>query len=433
MDQKLPANAGKATKSGPNREANREDFKKPNSKDCYDRLHREDFKKPSSEDFYDRLERMDDSSDEGSGSSYASSARVGAIAVPGPAAAHSGQANYSETSVTSTSFDDEEAPAIYEEEEPANQVPLDATLVSTKKRNKRKDINSVKQEELLEATVLGRDIDSAKERKICLVIVVIVVLAVIGGIIGVVLGTSGNSGENVALEQSTQAPTAYEGPTPYEQSDVIAIIEGLQGDDDEWDLGENSTSPEAEALRWLLDDDGSGILEDGNTPAWRIEQRFLLAAFYFATGGTTSWLNSLGFLSSDHECDWKATIPYQDRQEPGTLDFLRRSIGSQVGIVLCPGCDERVVQLPTPQKREVFAGVTECSRADQRIEVLRIPHNKLTGSLPGFLSNLTSLRTLSLEGNDFTGTLPEFHGLAMTTLEVLELSDTFPCNLLYIP
>jgi len=41
------------------------------------------------------------------------------------------------------------------------------------------------------------------------------------------------------------------------------------------------------------------------------------------------------------------------------------------------------------------------------MERLQLPYNFLLGSIPDELGNLNSLKTLLLEGNDLTGTMPE--------------------------
>ena len=79
-------------------------------------------------------------------------------------------------------------------------------------------------------------------------------------------------------------------------------------------------SPQASAVRWLMEDSLLHKLIDSNQTrrnrrfleeevgvSSRILQRYALATTYFATGGP-SWTESGGWLSSDHECTWFSAI-----------------------------------------------------------------------------------------------------------------------------
>lgn len=59
-------------------------------------------------------------------------------------------------------------------------------------------------------------------------------------------------------------------------------------------------SPQSLALNWLIDD----VLTENLDDQTRIETRFSLAVFYFATGRNQKLKNDFHFLSSKHECDW---------------------------------------------------------------------------------------------------------------------------------
>lgn len=56
----------------------------------------------------------------------------------------------------------------------------------------------------------------------------------------------------------------------------------------------------AEALDWLVDDDGLQISPD----APNLLQRYILALLYFATNGS-NWEFSYNWLGPVHECQWR--------------------------------------------------------------------------------------------------------------------------------
>ena len=64
------------------------------------------------------------------------------------------------------------------------------------------------------------------------------------------------------------------------------------------------TSPQYYALTWIANDDEAKIDEGDQA---RLESRFALATFFFATNGA-NWDDDLGFLNSVHECNWKSNV-----------------------------------------------------------------------------------------------------------------------------
>jgi hypothetical protein len=65
----------------------------------------------------------------------------------------------------------------------------------------------------------------------------------------------------------------------------------------------DESSPQYYALTWLANADKAEIAEDDQV---RLENRFALAALYFATLGG-SWFDDMDFLSSVHECNWTSS------------------------------------------------------------------------------------------------------------------------------
>lgn len=66
----------------------------------------------------------------------------------------------------------------------------------------------------------------------------------------------------------------------------------------------NSTTPQGQAYSWMLDKDPAEI----NPCVYpSVQQRYILASLYFATGGQ-NWDDNLRWLSSSNECDWFGII-----------------------------------------------------------------------------------------------------------------------------
>ena len=66
----------------------------------------------------------------------------------------------------------------------------------------------------------------------------------------------------------------------------------------------NKDSPQGKASLWVtIDDTISPPLQPDTDDDAQIIQRYVLAAFYYATGGD-GWTNGNGWLGSETECDW---------------------------------------------------------------------------------------------------------------------------------
>jgi len=116
-------------------------------------------------------------------------------------------------------------------------------------------------------------------------------------------------------------------------------------------------------------------------------QRYILAVIYFSTGGNVLskdnfWTvcGNLNFLSSVHECNWK----YKHKKR--------------------------------------LLGVISCNE-DSYVTNLLLSGCKLQGSLPSEVGHLSTLETLTLSDNSFSGSIPSTIGNHMKSLEYLSLDS----------
>uniref|UniRef100_A0A7S1YD40 Disease resistance R13L4/SHOC-2-like LRR domain-containing protein n=2 Tax=Grammatophora oceanica TaxID=210454 RepID=A0A7S1YD40_9STRA len=137
---------------------------------------------------------------------------------------------------------------------------------------------------------------------------------------------------------------------------------------------EDSTSPQRQALDWMLGDSYSleELKNDGDD---RIVQRFALAVFYYSTNGPTSWdlENRDGWLLSSTECDWG-----------------ERSFGPDV----------------------------ECSN-NNVVDRISLWSDGLSGTIPREIGLLSSLTFLGLSRNNLEGTIPTEFGLLSSLTSLL--------------
>ena len=199
-------------------------------------------------------------------------------------------------------------------------------------------------------------------------------------------------------------------------------------------------TPQYKALQWLYESAREDS-EEFNLTEWTIRdllaQRYVLAVFYFATGGdgesndnsSGGWDDDCGFLSAKSECEWKCSTK-------------RNNDGIDLGII----CDEssriQKIFLPSnnlsgmvPKEFQSLTFLTELDMSNNNI-VGQLPndvgdlknlksfnaaHNRLTGSLPPSIGNLSFLRVLNLMNNNLDGVVP-LTVARLRSLEVLLLN-----------
>lgn len=159
-------------------------------------------------------------------------------------------------------------------------------------------------------------------------------------------------------------------------------------------------SPRRRALDWIADRDGRRV--DPDDPS--LPQRYALAVLYYSTGGDDGddgWRRPLNFLSAAHECEW--------------------SDPDRGGVRKCDD-ERRVVDLSL---RNDLRGTLppELPAALDRLEVLYLARNRLTGPVPAGLADLARLTYLGLQHNQLTGTLPDLSRLADLRFLFVEKND----------
>lgn len=138
---------------------------------------------------------------------------------------------------------------------------------------------------------------SCSKNKVIAFALLIVVAA--GAAVGVILSQQSSpespSSGSLVQNETTTAPSAA--PRNEERfNDLVQVIKTIS---DEVTL-RDSASPQSQTLEWLSfqDPDQLEISDD------ELEQRYLLALFYFAMTGD-NWFDSSSFLTAGNSCNWK--------------------------------------------------------------------------------------------------------------------------------
>lgn len=184
------------------------------------------------------------------------------------------------------------------------------------------------------------------------------------------------------------------------------------------DIVESVNSSQAFAFEWIIKDPNLFTYPD-----WRIRQRFALATFFHATGGTEGlWKHSEGWLSHDqHECYWSAiTLKPLLHANPGAEvanvpQFEANMNISKPSTSPKSGSGNGPPKGPSKAKPKDF---TPCGLGfnapfanlnpeteGQYLQLLQV-NNGLSGNIPKEIFLLTSLLTLDLTTNHLSGSMP---------------------------
>jgi hypothetical protein len=151
---------------------------------------------------------------------------------------------------------------------------------------------------------------------ICVVVVTVAIIVTV--VLAVVLSNNRNKNtdchHSVALTTTAVDETTNEDAGHVRFNKLRPFLEKINSNTSvAW---EDPQSPQSQALHWLIYEDlftETAVNVYGIPDLDRIQTRYLLAVFYFATGGRTegggSWRNTFNFISPVlHECDWNSVI-----------------------------------------------------------------------------------------------------------------------------
>mmetsp|Transcript_30596 Transcript_30596/g.72170 ORF Transcript_30596/g.72170 Transcript_30596/m.72170 type:complete len:697 (-) Transcript_30596:205-2295(-) len=161
-------------------------------------------------------------------------------------------------------------------------------------------------------------------------------------------------------------------------------------------------TPQYHAAQFIANGDSKHLDFEG-PDGWRTTQRYILAVFYYATGGQT-WTDKFNFMSSRDHCEWNMEFSTPNGR------FLK---GVQ--------CDDNgsVRDIDLSNNNLVAARIPTEIEYLRDVERLHLHGNTIGGHLPR-LNVLPKLRSLGLMNLDLVGTIPAALG-ELTTLTTLGL------------
>jgi Leucine-rich repeat (LRR) protein len=212
-------------------------------------------------------------------------------------------------------------------------------------------------------------------RMVCTLVVLILVV-VISTMAGVTVRNNRTAHDSRARNRD---------PIRFESIQQVLVDRGVSTIDDL----NRKDSPQAAALSWIVELDA---LQYAATHP-RLVQRYVLAVFYFATGGVgtsrapaATWHSPLQFVTNVDECAWN-----------------------------------EVVTMPQYVTQSLVMGVS-CN-AQLQVTALFLPNYGVTGKLPSELAHLPSLKLLGLSDNAIAGSLPDAFSNRLLDLVYVNLNN----------
>ena len=135
-----------------------------------------------------------------------------------------------------------------------------------------------------------------------------IVCLVIGSLVVLVLALAGEN-EKISASAGMMRPSLrYDSVEEYLVTMAVSSADDLLRED----------SPQHLAAKWIANADGMRMSIptpssdiSGNSDDWNFIERYVLAVFYFATGGP-NWRYQLNFLSPNHVCAWYETFEVEN-------------------------------------------------------------------------------------------------------------------------
>lgn len=202
-----------------------------------------------------------------------------------------------------------------------------------------------------------------RRRRMCLTAVAIFVVAAVTLGLTIPIVPNKNNGEDTT-PSATPAPLSVE-------DYLIEILYPVSGDDlfgneDGKNGSGNNGTAQYQAMQWMLRQDEDGLFPVKSASEDVLKERYALAVLYYATGGPTTWVDQVGYLSELSVCEWPP--------------------------------------LNTTGRNELN-NVVWCND-EGRVVSVAFHTNNLTGTLPKEIGSLQFVAKLMIQSGALTGTLP---------------------------
>jgi Leucine Rich Repeat len=214
--------------------------------------------------------------------------------------------------------------------------------------------------------------------------------------------------------------------------------------------GSETGAEEQAALQWLIESDPLNLTASDQ---FRLQQRYALAAFWFSTTRNGYWIDTMGWLTTQDECNWiginctdvvgvggagevqsvverialhdnniQGGIPVELGLLPSlkTIDLHSNALSGSLPFSIGQWSNLETIDLSWNS----FSGSLPDSIGQwSNLETFRTWNNKMTGTLPASIGLWNNLTTFYIDSNSYTGTLPDSIGKNWSKVERFSVSN----------
>ena len=233
-------------------------------------------------------------------------------------------------------------------------------------------------------------------------------LLILAVILGVGFGTGAFTGSDNSASTTQGGTTSPGGSVSTPAPDARGVrlrtyleSKGVNGDA----TFSNPTSPEAQALQWLQDEDPLELDPLDFEDNYRIDQRYALLTLWF--NSQSDWFNQTNWLSDD-ECTWLGVTCGEPSSETRRL----RKLQDNSTVVTRLEVEGNNLQGTIPVDLSLLSN----------LQILNLGSNAIGGPIPSTITNLAGLTTLVLFDNALTGDLTTLDFAKLAELQILDVS-----------
>lgn len=250
----------------------------------------------------------------------------------------------------------------------------------------------------------------------CLVIILAIILGVGFGT-GAFTGDDGES-TSTAPTQNTSPEDPLDGETVAGENVATPSPDSRQGRIRSYIAskavnGDSSisdpTTPEAQALQWLQDEDPLQLDPLDSESNFRIDQRYALLTLWF--NSQSDWFDQTNWLSDD-ECTWFGVTC----GEPAPENRRERKLQENSTVITRLEIEGNNLQGSIPLDLSLL----------EDLKILNLASNALAGPIPTTIANLGGLTTVVLTNNALTG---DMSGIDFSKLSAVQILDVASNNL----
>jgi len=253
-----------------------------------------------------------------------------------------------------------------------------------------------------------------ERRKRCYVRCAVTFFVLIMGIVIVMLSARLSSRAHLGASSTSGSAKPIKGKPQHSErlKQTISFLEDYSYSNTE--ALKDPTSAQFQAAAWISDYDliqyTIPTVVSDNSDITDFIERYVMAVFFYTTGGPKDWKERHKFMSEEHVCAW----------------FTSKNLNDGEIVAIGVSCDNdlRIDELLIPKNNLIGSLPTEMGHLE-KMHFLDLKDNDLGGSIPNELERWSNMEFFDVRRNSMGGTIPMWIGNEWKQLKELGLAQNF--------